>query len=178
MKGLRSVSANCSIAQRWNLHYRRLWTGEESLFGSESYKRNAVEISHSDSRAGISKLFGHLSWNAINRNHLQFVPGWVLNQPKMCTTAFTDKNLESLKEAATTGWYKKLFKYLLIQHNIYLVEGMYDSLQSIILEWICTAIMFPSHTASYLKCTTVLLLAVLNGLSKLIPTIATHNKAF
>lgn len=87
-------------------------------------------------------------------------------------------NLEFFKKAATTGWYKKLFKYLLTQHNIYLVEGMYDSLQSIILEWICTPIMFPSHTASYLKCTTVLLLAVLNGLSKLTPTVAAHKKAF
>ena len=87
-------------------------------------------------------------------------------------------NLEFLKKAATTGCYKKLFKYLLTQHNNYLVEGMYDSLQSIILEWICTPIMFPSHTASYLKCTTVLLLAVLNGLLKLTPTVAARKKAF
>lgn len=86
-------------------------------------------------------------------------------------------NSAFFKKAATTGWHKKLFKYLLTQH-IYLVEGMYDSLQSIILEWICTPIMFPSHTASYLKCTTVLLLAVLNGLSKLTPTVAAHKKAF
>lgn len=55
---------------------------------------------------------------------------------------------------------------------------MYDSLQSIILEWICTPIMLPSHTASYLKCTTVFLLAVSNGLSNLTPTVAAHKKAF
>lgn len=55
---------------------------------------------------------------------------------------------------------------------------MYDSLRSIILEWISTPIMFPSHTASYLKCTTVLLLAVLNGLSELTPAATAHEKAF
>ena len=55
----------------------------------------------------------------------------------------SDMNLEFFfKKAATTGWYKKLFKYLLMQHSIYWVEGTYDSLQSILLEWICTPIMF------------------------------------
>lgn len=149
-------------------------------FWQWSWKCTTVEISHYDSRADISKLFGHPSQKAIERSHLGVAPGWVLSQPKMRTTEFTDKTWiwsflkrllpqNDLRSYLSIYWRNTTFTWLkeCMIHYKALFFGMDLHSHNVSIPY-CQ--LFEVYHCAFISCS--------EWLSKLTPTVAAHKKAF